>query len=188
MGFLGPLLLGFALNAASAFTAAYSRRWGERAGQLVTMTLRVGLGIPLWVVGLCLVMREASPAVFASAAMTDALGWLLVATGCVPMLLAWYTLRTPAVAPSLHDALVAQGIYAHLRHPIYAGLLLEFVGMFLLRPTQAVALACALGVCWVHVQARLEEYDLLQRIPAYRAYMAQVPRFIPHLRRKQKDL
>jgi protein-S-isoprenylcysteine O-methyltransferase Ste14 len=65
------------------------------------------------------------------------------------------------------------------RHPIYAGLLLQFVALVLVRPRGAVALAAILGVVWVHVQARLEEIDLLQRMPAYREYMQRVPRFLP---------
>jgi hypothetical protein len=32
--FLVPMLIGFALAGASAFTAVYSRRWGERGGRL----------------------------------------------------------------------------------------------------------------------------------------------------------
>jgi protein-S-isoprenylcysteine O-methyltransferase Ste14 len=63
--------------------------------------------------------------------------------------------------PSTRDTLVHHGLYAHIRHPIYAGLLLEFVGLVLVRPTQAVALAGAIGAGWVHLQARLEELDLL---------------------------
>jgi hypothetical protein len=45
-GFLIPLLVGFALAGASAFTAVYSQRWGERGGQLATSILRNFLGIP----------------------------------------------------------------------------------------------------------------------------------------------
>src|SRR3989304_2719198 len=49
--FLFPLVLGFLLGGASAFTAAFSRRWGERRGQMATMILRNALGIPLWIFG-----------------------------------------------------------------------------------------------------------------------------------------
>ncbi len=38
--FVVPLLIGFALAGASAFTAVYSRRWGERGGQLATLILK----------------------------------------------------------------------------------------------------------------------------------------------------
>lgn len=54
-----------------------------------------------------------------------------------------------------------------MRHPIDAGLLLGFVGLALLRPTLTTVLACALGIVCLMVQARLEEVDLVQRVPAY---------------------
>jgi protein-S-isoprenylcysteine O-methyltransferase Ste14 len=86
--------------------------------------------------------------------------------------------------PSLGDTLVRDGLYARVRHPIYSGMMLVCVGLALLRPTATVVLACALGCLWLIVQARLEELDLVQRLPAYREYMAQVPRFVPRVRTK----
>jgi protein-S-isoprenylcysteine O-methyltransferase Ste14 len=47
-------------------------------------------------------------------------------------------------------------------------------------PTQTVGLTSLLGLIWVLLQTRCDEYDLLQRFPAYRTYMQRVPRFIPH--------
>jgi protein-S-isoprenylcysteine O-methyltransferase Ste14 len=55
----------------------------------------------------------------------------------------------------------------------------------LLKPTLAVALASVLAALFLVVQAFLEEIDLLQRLPAYREFMEQVPRFFPrHWARK----
>ena len=80
--------------------------------------------------------------------------------------------------PSVRDTLVRHGLYARVRHPIYSGMMLVLVGLALLRPTATVVLACALGfLCMLIVQARLEELDLVQRLPAYREYMERVPRF-----------
>lgn len=76
------------------------------------------------------------------------------------------------------------GLYGQLRHPIYAGGLLEFVGLALLKPTSTIVLACALGFIWLIIEARLEEIDLVLRLPAYRQYMKEVPRFIPQLQRR----
>jgi protein-S-isoprenylcysteine O-methyltransferase Ste14 len=180
-GFLIPLLLGFTLTSVSAFTTAYTRRWGERSGRLVTLILRMVLGMPLWVVGLGLTVRTPSPSLLASTRVTEVLGWLVIAAGCTIILLALVSLRWQAAAPSTHDTLVQHGLYAHVRHPLYTGMLLEFSGLALLVPTQAVMLACILGIGWVFVQARLEEFDLLQRLPAYREYMDRVPRFLPCL-------
>jgi len=177
--FLIPLLAGFGFDAASAFTATFCRRWGNRRGQLVTAVLRNVLGVPLWVIGLGLAVRAPSPVLFTSSAPLEAVGWVLLTLGGVVQLLALAALRRRAAVPSLRDTLVQHGPYAHLRHPIYAGLLLQFAAILLVRPRQAVGLACALGVGWVLLQAKLEELDLLQRLPPYREYMTRIPRFLP---------
>jgi protein-S-isoprenylcysteine O-methyltransferase Ste14 len=179
--FLAPLVLGFVLDAASAFTTAFSRRWGELRGQQVTFVLRNVLGIPLWVVGLGLAVRNQSPVLFHLTPVAEVVGWLLLAGGSVIQVLALFALRRRAAMPSTRDTLVEHGPYAHIRHPIYAAILLEFASLVLLKPTQAVALAVAIGVAWVHIQARCEEVDLLQRLPAYREYMNRVPRFLPRV-------
>ena len=177
--FLIPLLLGFALNSASAFTAAYSRRWGERVGRWVTVLLRDVLGIPLWVLGLAMAMATPSDLVLSSGPASEVLAWLLIGAGCAEVAAGLLALGRRAAAPSLRDTLVERGVYAWVRHPLYGGVILEFAGLALLRPTQAVVLACLLGIAWAPIQARLEELDLVQRMPAYRAYMERVPRFIP---------
>jgi protein-S-isoprenylcysteine O-methyltransferase Ste14 len=96
--------------------------------------------------------------------------------------LALASIRGRAAKPSIADALVEHGVYGHIRHPIYAGLLLEFAALILVKPRRTVALACGLGILWALLQARLEEVDLLQRMPAYRRYLARVPRFMPRFR------
>ncbi len=177
--FLGPLLLGFGLDWASAFTTAFSRRWGPSRGRLATFVLRNLLGIPLWVVGIALAVHAPSPRLFAATTWPAILGWLLLLAGAGVQLWAIAAIRVQAARPSVDDALVARGIYARIRHPIYAGALLEFAGMVLVQPRQTVALAAVIAWVWAFVQARLEEVDLLQRMPAYREYMNRVPRFLP---------
>lgn len=144
--FLIPLLLGFACDSASAFTAAFSRRWGAEHGQWATFVLRNVLGIPLWVIGLGVAVRSPSPVLFATPVLLEALGWVLLAAGCVVQLLALASLRGRAAKPSMADAL---------------------------------------GILWALLQARLEEVDLLQRMPAYREYLARVPRFMPRVRTRR---
>lgn len=84
--------------------------------------------------------------------------------------------------PSVRDTLVRHGLYAYVRHPIYASGLVILFGFILLRPKRTVLTASAVIAVWLLVQARLEEIDLVQRLPEYREYMRQVPRFIPRLR------
>ncbi len=85
--------------------------------------------------------------------------------------------------PSVKDTLVRHGLYTYVRHPIYAGGVVIVVGLALIRPAWSFVTACILGFIWLIVQARLEEIDLLQRMPDYKDYMKQVPRFLPRLRR-----
>lgn len=180
--FLAPLLAGFALAGASAFTAAFSRRWGVRGGQLATIVLRNVLGIPLFLVGLVLAWLAPGSAWFEPGATGRVLGWALIAAGSVPVIVGHVQLGWRTHMPSMHDTLVKTGLYAHLRHPIYAGGLPVFSGLVLLRPTAPFALACVLSCVFLIVQARLEEIDLLERLPEYREYMKQVPGFLPRLR------
>jgi protein-S-isoprenylcysteine O-methyltransferase Ste14 len=183
-GFLFPLMFGFSFDLASAFTTAFSRRWGKSRGELATFVLRNILGIPLWVVGLGYAVRAPSPLVFTASSAIEALGWLLLVIGATVQLFAIAMLQLRAARPSVDDALVARGVYAHMRHPIYTGLLLEFAGLVMVEPRHTVVLGAALGCVWICLQARLEEVDLLQRMPAYREYMNRVPRFFPRLARK----
>jgi protein-S-isoprenylcysteine O-methyltransferase Ste14 len=180
--FIVPLLIGFGLNWASAFTAAYSRRWGESGGRLASAILRNVLGIPVWVVGLVLALQEPSPPLFQPTPLTLAVVTVLVAAGAALVVTALWSLGLRAAAPSVGDTLVRRGPYAHLRHPIYAGAMLQFAGLALRWPSPPVLLACGLALVWAGVQARLEEQDLLQRLPGYHQYMAEVPRFVPRLK------
>jgi len=179
--FLILLLPGFALMGASAFTAAWSRRWDERGGQLATNLLRNVLGIPLFMLGLVLAWRADGAWLFEADAAARALGWLLIAAGAVPVLVGHWQLGLRTHLPAAGDALMEGGLYAQVRHPIYAGGLVVFAGLAMLRPSAPWLLACALSSCFFGIQARLEEIDLLQRMPAYQDYRERVPGWLPRL-------
>ncbi|MEW6718271.1 MAG: isoprenylcysteine carboxylmethyltransferase family protein [Chloroflexota bacterium] len=181
--FLILLLLSFICNISSAFTAAYSLRLGQRRGQLLSAVLRNVFGIPLLGVSFVLAARRPAPRLFAEVVWVDTVGGLLIIAGAVLILLALVVLRGRSAAPSMTDTLARHGLYAIVRHPLYDGVFCELAGAVLLRPTWPILLSCLLTAGWLVVQARAEEHDLVQRIPGYREYMAQVPRFIPRLRR-----
>jgi protein-S-isoprenylcysteine O-methyltransferase Ste14 len=181
--FLFPLLAGFAFNWASAFTHFYSKRWGERRGKLACFILRNILGIPVWVYGLALAARASASPLFIPRRATEILGWLLLFIGTIPMVWGLLLLGLRSFRPTEKDTLVSNGLFKYIRHPIYSGLLLAFIALILLRPTIPAILACLLGWGFVFILARLEELDLVHRLPAYREYMQQVPRFFPRLRK-----
>jgi protein-S-isoprenylcysteine O-methyltransferase Ste14 len=180
--YMVPLLLGFIFNSASAFTAFYSHHFGERGGRLTSIVLRDVLGIPVWSIGYAMAALATSTKFFNPNTISSTLAWLLILAGVAIIIAGLVSIRWRAAAPSVQDTLVVNGIYAHIRHPLYSGMILELTGLFLWIPKLSVLLACILGIMWVMIQARLEEKDLVKRLPDYKDYMQRVPRFVPRLR------
>lgn len=182
MSFLVPLWLGFAFVGASAFTAAYSRLLGEMAGQRVSVVLRNFMGIPLFLTGFIMAWVLPSRFLFAPTIAALSAGGFLIVAGAVPFFWGHFIIGRPSHMPSVKDALVRRSLYASVRHPIYAGGLAICAGGALVHPTSAFVAATASGFIWLLIQARLEEIDLLQRMPQYRDYMREVPnRFLPRI-------
>jgi protein-S-isoprenylcysteine O-methyltransferase Ste14 len=178
--FLIPLFLGFTFNASSAFTMAFSRRWGTAGGSFLTFILRNILGIPVWAAGFIWAVRVSAPILIPPGfSVFKMAGWLLIITGAIIVTLALITIRFRAAKPSVKDKIARSGLYAYIRHPIHTGTMLEFAGIFLIFSTFPVLVACLLGLIWILVQTKFEEYDLVQRLPEYKDYMKEVPRFFP---------
>ncbi|MFZ4766926.1 MAG: methyltransferase family protein [Roseimicrobium sp.] len=87
--------------------------------------------------------------------------------------------RTIYPMPLAHAQLVQSGIYALVRHPLYASLIYLSGGWALLWAswlTLGIALALA-GVLFM--KARREEAFLQRQFTDYQAYAARVKRFVP---------
>jgi protein-S-isoprenylcysteine O-methyltransferase Ste14 len=115
--------------------------------------------------------------------MTRWLGWSLIGLGLLVLYGGIVTLGrnlTPATEPLPHGELVTRGLYRLVRHPIYLGVSMALGGYGFLRGgAWAGALAFAAAVAYFERKARVEEHFLLQRMPGYEAYRAQVPRILP---------
>ena len=179
--FLVPMAIGFACNWASAFTGFLCERLGAVRGRRAGFALRNILGIPVWAAGVALAFSRQAGLLYVPGPGLTALSWLLLLLGTASMLLGIRGLGVRAYRPTTRDTLVSDGVFRHIRHPIYSGLLVDFAALALQRPTRPVLLACVLGWLFTHVQARLEEIDLRRRVPGYGAYMEAVPRFLPRL-------
>jgi protein-S-isoprenylcysteine O-methyltransferase Ste14 len=84
---------------------------------------------------------------------------------------------TPGTEPLPGAPLVTSGAYAHVRHPIYGGLVLALSGYTLAWSNWTLALVVGLMArTYFNGKAKTEERWLVDRHPTYRSYMRQVPR------------
>ena len=125
-------------------------------------------------------------------ALTDpvysALRWMAAAIGVICLLLtAWCWARmdanwSMAVSEAQRGELIADGLFARVRHPIYA-----LSVMLMLCSAVIVATPPMLGVAVVHIalmhlKARNEERHMLKMHgAAYAAYLRRTGRFVPRL-------
>jgi len=113
---------------------------------------------------------EPGPAMFISLAIA---GDTLCIAGLVLMAAAVVSLREVIQVPPEPKAgghLVTSGVYRRLRHPIYTGIVLLVVGLFLREPAMYVAFTGAVIVAFLIVKSRFEERLLRERYPDYDAY------------------
>ena len=80
--------------------------------------------------------------------------------------------------------LATAGLYAHVRHPQYAGFILVMTGFLLQWPTLlTLAMYPVLVVMYVRLARAEEKAAIAEFGEGYLAYMKQVPGFLPRLRR-----
>ena len=76
--------------------------------------------------------------------------------------------------------LVITGIYQYVRHPLYFGTLVLFVGLFFLIPTFKIALVNAISFIYLIIGSRLEEQKLIDYFgQSYIDYKSKVKGLIP---------
>lgn len=75
--------------------------------------------------------------------------------------------------------LVQVGIFGRSRNPIFLGMMVTLLGLFLVIPNALTILELVLGVALIQIQVRLEEEFLNQQHgERYLAYCRQVPRWL----------
>jgi protein-S-isoprenylcysteine O-methyltransferase Ste14 len=77
--------------------------------------------------------------------------------------------------------LVDRGPYAVIRHPIYAGLIVAFIGATLLWSAWLSLIATVALFVVLDLKRRREEAWLLERYPDYAAYRARTKALVPFL-------
>jgi protein-S-isoprenylcysteine O-methyltransferase Ste14 len=146
---------------------------GWVVGQIVLIGLVVLLGSP----GL----RSISP--------HSVSGWVGFLVGVAAIVIgAWLVIRgvadlgrslSPMPRPRADGRLVDSGIYARLRHPIYAGMIFASLGWSALTASLGALVAGLLLAVFLDAKARREEMWLLERYDAYADYRRRSKRFLP---------
>ena len=94
---------------------------------------------------------------------------------------------TPTPVPRDGGELRTDGPYAHVRHPIYSGVLMIVVGIAVRTGNMLGLVLTVVTVGFFHAKAAFEERLLTERFPGYRAYADVTPRFVPRLWRTTRQ-
>jgi protein-S-isoprenylcysteine O-methyltransferase Ste14 len=89
-----------------------------------------------------------------------------------------------APEPKKGATLVTTGVYRWFRHPIYTAMVMLVIGLFLRRPTLAIALASGAVIVFLIMKVRFEEKLLLDTYAEYSAYMTRSWGMIPWPKRR----
>ena len=148
--------------------------WGQFA-----LLLLIGLGAPLLPRHVNLGRADS----FLNRIDPDRIRWLGAAVMAVGGAIALWGIRalgsnlTPGTEPLPEAELITTGAYAHVRHPIYTGLVLLLTGYTLAWSNWTLGLVLGfIALQYFQAKASAEERWLLERFPGYKAYMRQVPR------------
>jgi protein-S-isoprenylcysteine O-methyltransferase Ste14 len=80
-----------------------------------------------------------------------------------------------------NQELVTTGIYAYIRHPIYTGLCLAFIGGELVAQSSLAVVGVFLFIVWYRQARREEELLVVYFGNSYKAYMKHTKMFIPYI-------
>jgi protein-S-isoprenylcysteine O-methyltransferase Ste14 len=159
---------------------AGERRFND-ACQIVLFAVFVAAVVLDWaVLDLSAPIRRAVPLVFRLPATLVVLGLALY--------LAWTSMNT--VFGEVRESLqvIRHGLYGVVRHPMYLGAMLAYLGICLLALSVLAFGVFGVVIIYYIATCRYEEKLLIQKLgDEYRRYRAEVPMLIPRLRHPKTD-
>ena len=175
--------LGWLVYWAAAARGAKATQWRE---PLRANWLHYALA---WIGTIVLVVPRATPALLAlpflpPSTIGAGVGVLLTAIGLGIAIAARITLAgnwSAAVEIKEAHALIRSGLYRHVRHPIYSGLLLAVLGSAIALDRWGALLGFVLIFASLLLKSRHEETRLRQVLPEYAAYAGETAALIPFL-------
>ncbi|MBT8261233.1 MAG: isoprenylcysteine carboxylmethyltransferase family protein [Bacteroidia bacterium] len=91
---------------------------------------------------------------------------------------------TPFPSPRRNSSLVSNGIYRHIRHPIYTGIIALMFTYGLYSGSMGRLVITVILIVVFYFKTELEEKLLIKRFPEYRDYRKVAGRFFPRVARK----
>lgn len=157
-------------------------RGSGRAGEISFGPLRYALFVSWWLLMLAPLYEYSNfprlnPAVTAAGTLTALVGTAVRASG-IYCLGEFFSAH---VETWHHQAVVDKGPYRFIRHPAYAGNILQAVGMPLILNAYLTLLLSAFTISLFLVRLVLEEKVLADKLPGYREYMKRTKRIVPGL-------
>lgn len=112
----------------------------------------------------------------------DGLGWKLLIISFVWVIIAQFQMGKSwrvGIDTDVKTELVAKGLFLFSRNPIFLGMLVQLIGLFLIQPDAVTATICVAAFLLISVQMRQEEEHLLKMHGSdYAQYMQVVRRWI----------
>ncbi|MEE9373194.1 MAG: NnrU family protein [Saprospiraceae bacterium] len=82
---------------------------------------------------------------------------------------------------TLYDTLNTKGLYKYVRHPLYLGFVIFFVGLFLFVPNRNILAVGSISIVYSYIGGTLEERRLLlQYGDLYKKYQETTPFIFPY--------
>jgi len=142
-----------------------------------------------WLGAIVLLVPRATPAILAGPFLPPStigglLGIVLTALGLGIAIAARITLAenwSAAVEIKQNHALIRSGVYRHVRHPIYSGILLALLGSAIALDRWRALVGFVLIFASLWLKARHEEERLRRELPDYAAYARETAALIPFL-------
>ena len=192
------LLLGFILTAVFGRMFLQYKMTGDYGIRLAgknSPPVQVAASVLLSVSGLIILFYAGSVTVgylepgFPPTLIQMAMGYILYSLGLITVLVSQYQMGTAwriGVDANEKTALVTNGLFKHVRNPIYTGLFIGSMGLWLVSPS----ILLMLGLLGLYVAVELfvrkvEEPYLLQQFgDEYKKWYHSTPRYFPNFNQK----
>lgn len=142
----------------------------------------IGIFVLLAVLALGLPKEAVGPLPWLEQPAARVIGWALLALSIIWVVAAQAQMGASwriGIGAGSHPPLVTTGIFALSRNPIFLGMRVSLLGLFLVLPNAFTLAILLLGEVLMQVQVRLEEsYLLTSHGTAYEAYRKSVRRWV----------